>query len=159
MKRKNNLNFVFTLFYSTSKYRNRDFYCDNLFSQTRNIRSEDFLLRLRRSNLKIAQLSRHARVWSLFTKAIFSDDSKLCDGTSLTVSQNCFLAATAKKLKCSIKDSCSKYVQETADLATYTEEILNGILHVLCSVERLYHSNYFFRLHSNLTSLLWFSIG
>ena len=69
---------------------------------------EDFLLRLRRSNLKIVHLSRHARVWSLFTKAIFSDDSTLCDGTSLTVSKNCFLAATAKKLKCSIKDSCSK---------------------------------------------------
>ena len=116
---------------------------------------EDFLLRLRRSNLKIVQLSRHARVWSLFTKAIFSDDSTLSEGTSLPVSQNCLLATTAKKLKYSIKDSCSG----NCNLATYTEEILNGILHVLCSMEHLYHSNYFFKLHSNLTSLLWFSIG
>ena len=35
-------------------------------------------------------------------------------------------------MKLSIKDFSSK--QETADLVTFTEEILNGKLHFLCSV-------------------------
>ena len=46
---------------------------------------------------------------------------------------------TVQKLKFSIKDFFSKcdqicsLLQETADLVTFTEEILNGKLHLLCS--------------------------
>ena len=46
---------------------------------------------------------------------------------------------TAQKLKFSIKDFYSKcdqicsILQETAELATFTEEIVNGKLHFLCS--------------------------
>ena len=41
---------------------------------------------------------------------------------------------TAQKMKFSIKDFFSKcFPQETADLVTFTEEILNGKLHFLCS--------------------------
>ena len=44
---------------------------------------------------------------------------------------------TAQKMKFSIEDFFSKYdpnLQETTDLVTFTEEILNGKLHFLCSV-------------------------
>ena len=44
---------------------------------------------------------------------------------------------TAQNMKFSIKDFFSKCVQipqETADLVAFTEEILNGKLHFLCSV-------------------------
>ena len=45
------------------------------------------------------------------------------------------LLYTALKMKFSIKDFFSKTnLQETMDLVTYTEEILNGKLHFLCSV-------------------------
>ena len=33
----------------------------------------------------------------------------------------------------SIYDQCFYFPQETADLVTFTEEILNGKLHLLCS--------------------------
>ena len=36
-------------------------------------------------------------------------------------------------MKFSIKDFFSKCDQETADLVTFTEEILNGELHFLCN--------------------------
>ena len=36
-------------------------------------------------------------------------------------------------MKFSIKDFFSKFLQKTADLVTFTEEILNGKLHFLCS--------------------------
>ena len=36
-------------------------------------------------------------------------------------------------MKLSIKDFFSKFLQDTADLVTFTEEILNGKLHFLCS--------------------------
>ena len=41
---------------------------------------------------------------------------------------------TAQKMKFSIKDFFSKCDLETADLATFTEEIYNEKLHFLCSV-------------------------
>ena len=47
-----------------------------------------------------------------------------------------YLLNTAQKMKFSIKDFFSKYdqiLQKTADLVTFTEEILNG-KHFLCSV-------------------------
>ena len=42
---------------------------------------------------------------------------------------------TAQKMKLSIKDFFSKQLnlQQTADVVTFTEEILNGNLHFLCS--------------------------
>ena len=45
---------------------------------------------------------------------------------------------TAQKMKFSINDVFSKWPNplETADLVTFTEEILNGKLHFLCSVRR-----------------------
>ena len=46
---------------------------------------------------------------------------------------------TAQKRKFSIKDFFSKCIvpQFTVDLVTFTEEILNGKLHFLCSVRSL----------------------
>ena len=48
------------------------------------------------------------------------------------------LIYTAQKMKFSIKDFFSNcgfgHIQETADLVTFTEEILNGKLNFLCSV-------------------------
>ena len=41
--------------------------------------------------------------------------------------------STAQKMKFSIKDLFSKYDQGTADLVTFTDEILNGKLHCFCS--------------------------
>ena len=38
-----------------------------------------------------------------------------------------------KKMKFSVKDFVSKFDQISDDLLTYTEEILNGKLHLLCS--------------------------
>ena len=45
---------------------------------------------------------------------------------------------TAQKMKFSIKDFVSKWLnpQETADLVTFTEKILDGKLHFLCSVSK-----------------------
>ena len=41
---------------------------------------------------------------------------------------------TAQKMKFSIKDFFRKcFPQETADLVTFTQEILNGKIHFLCS--------------------------
>ena len=40
---------------------------------------------------------------------------------------------TAQKMKFSFKDFFSKCAQFLADLLTFTEEILNGKLHFLCS--------------------------
>ena len=47
----------------------------------------------------------------------------------------CFFLNTAQKTKLSIKDFFSKcdQIRTTADLVTFTEEILNGKLHFLCS--------------------------
>ena len=47
---------------------------------------------------------------------------------------------TAQKIKFSIKDFFSKYdqIRRTADLVTFTEEILNGKIHFLCSVSSVY---------------------
>ena len=42
-------------------------------------------------------------------------------------------AALHKKMKFSIKDFFSKFLQFLPDLVTFTEEILNGKLHFLCS--------------------------
>ena len=52
---------------------------------------------------------------------------------------NAPIAITAQKVKFSIKDFFSKYEQIrrkqfSADLVTFTEEILNGKRHFLCSV-------------------------
>ena len=44
---------------------------------------------------------------------------------------------TAQKMKFSIKDFFRK-CDQTADLVTFTEEILNGKLHFLCSVSRTF---------------------
>ena len=41
--------------------------------------------------------------------------------------------ALHKKMKFSIKDFFDKFLQETADLVLFTEEILNGQVHFLCS--------------------------
>ena len=44
------------------------------------------------------------------------------------------ISLTAQKMKFSIKDFFRKWDQDgTADLVTFTEEILNGKLHFLCS--------------------------
>ena len=46
-------------------------------------------------------------------------------------------SVTAQKMKFSIKDffsKCDQIRMETADLVTFTEEILNGKLRFLCSV-------------------------
>ena len=43
---------------------------------------------------------------------------------------------TEQKMKFSIEDFFSKCEHETADLVTFTEEILNGKLHFLRSVTR-----------------------
>ena len=42
---------------------------------------------------------------------------------------------TFQKMKFSIKDFFSECDQETADLVTFTKEILKGKLHFLCSVK------------------------
>ena len=41
---------------------------------------------------------------------------------------------TEQKMKFSIEDFFSKCEHETADLVTFTEEILHGKLHFLCSI-------------------------
>ena len=43
---------------------------------------------------------------------------------------------TEQKMKFSIEDFFSKCEHETADLVTFTEEILHGKLHFLCSMTR-----------------------
>ena len=49
---------------------------------------------------------------------------------------------TAQKIKFSIKDFSSKYdPQFSADLVTFTREILNGKLHFLCSMSGKFVSN------------------
>ena len=37
----------------------------------------------------------------------------------------------------------ASFSQETADLVTFTKEILNGKLHFLCSVKRIYQQHLF----------------
>ena len=52
------------------------------------------------------------------------------------VSNRCGNGLISELMKLSIKDFFSKCedLQETADLATFAEDILNGILHFLCSI-------------------------
>ena len=48
--------------------------------------------------------------------------------------RNCYVVSTAQKMKFLINDFFSKYDQESVDLGTFTEEIINGKLHFLCNV-------------------------
>ena len=51
-----------------------------------------------------------------------------------------YCTVTAQKMKLSIKDFFSKCDQILADLATFTEEILNEKLHFFCSALYVIHS-------------------
>ena len=55
---------------------------------------------------------------------------------------------TAQKMKFSIKDFFSKCYQFPADLIAFTDEILNGNLHFLCS-KRSRKSSYLDKFHVN----------
>ena len=50
---------------------------------------------------------------------------------------------TAQKMKFSIKDFFRKCDCETADLVTFTEEILNGKLYFLCSIASMRNFSFF----------------
>ena len=51
-----------------------------------------------------------------------------------------FILNTAKKTKFYIKDFFSKWTKSAAELFTFTEEILNGKLHFLCSESSIYNA-------------------
>ena len=56
----------------------------------------------------------------------------------LQIKETSFSVDTAQKMKFCIKDffsKCDQICKEAADLVTFTEEILNGKVHFLCSVK------------------------